>query len=293
MNFSTTRFKTLVLREWLQHRWIWLIMVGLIPALVLVSLPFGEVKFPKELPLHIVAGMPLLIGAITCATIAWVTVLFKAPGLGRRDVQDRSIEFWLSLPSTHTESLGATYVAHALLFPLGALVLGLGAGALISPLLVAKWAGLDALGQVAWGQALAPAVSGFLPAVTALFFETLWLAPVVLLLMAASAWLKRLALPLLAVVATFLANYPATEKTFRGAWNSFIEHALTPTQNLARVMLNSINARHMDDGELTPMTQAEFYQSVFTGLATPEFVAGTAVALLCGYAWIVKRRQAG
>jgi ABC-2 type transport system permease protein len=46
-----------------------------------------------------------------------VTSLFIALGSPRRDHGDRSIEFWLSLPSGHGESLAAPMLVHLLLVP--------------------------------------------------------------------------------------------------------------------------------------------------------------------------------
>ena len=90
--FNATRFKTLMLREWLQNRWTWLVAVGSLPALVLLVLPFGEVKLPHELPVTLVAVAIVCITALTTACMAWLTTLFTATGLARRDVQEFDAE---------------------------------------------------------------------------------------------------------------------------------------------------------------------------------------------------------
>ena len=206
--FNATRFKTLMLREWLQNRWTWLIAIAALPVLVLVSFPFGTIDTDdREKVLHeALTLMPLLVTPLVCVMIAWITVLFTASGLARRDVQDRSIEFWRSLPSTHAEHIGAQYLMHAFVFPVIALGLGLLFGLLIMPVVMIKFSGFSAFAGVPWGKVLAVLWQPVLLAVPALLLGALWMAPVVLTIMAASAWTKRLALPLLAVAAAFLAN---------------------------------------------------------------------------------------
>ena len=114
MSTSTTRFKTLMQREWMQHRLGWLIVMAIMPLLILGALPFnGSVKLPEQTPpATAIALLAVAGGIVTVWGLSWAVAMFQLPGLARRDQQDRSIEFWMSLPASHSES-----VAAALLMP--------------------------------------------------------------------------------------------------------------------------------------------------------------------------------
>lgn len=296
MNFSALRFKTLLLREWLQNRWTWLVVVGLVPALVLVTLPFGQVKLPDvnddgTVLLPVVASAGIVLSALVCATFAWLTVLFMATGLARRDTQDRSIEFWLSLPSTHGEAIGAQFLAHTLLFPVGAMLAGLALGGVISPLVVLKWQGFGALASVGWLAAWGLALKMALLGLVTLLLVMVWMAPVVLGLMAASAWLKRLALPVLAIAAIFLANYSGTRAVVRGFAQSYAEHVGQLTEGLVRVFGGHLKQLRVDGVEMK-MSAADYLSQAGANLASPQLALGLVVAALAAYLLVVKRRSA-
>lgn len=292
--FNATRFKTLMLREWLQNRWTWLVAVGSLPALVLLITPFGEVKLPKELPVTQVALGVLCTTALVAAVIAWVTTLFTASGLARRDVQDRSIEFWLSLPSKHGEHFGAQYLMHAFVFPLGALMLGLAAGVLLMPLLLLKWQGFSVLGAVEWAWVLGRLLPLLALGMVALAAVALWLAPVMFTIMAASAWVKRLALPLLVVVGALLANLPQTAvpvRAFVGEWAGL---AGTPLDGLVRVFATmTVPQAKLDGSDLVPLLPMDFLAELARDLATPQFAAGLLLSAVGIYLLVVKRRSNG
>ncbi|TXI22776.1 MAG: hypothetical protein E6Q67_05595, partial [Roseateles sp.] len=92
---------TLLLREWMQHKRGWLIAAFAPPLLFLAMLPFGHVSgLPTEHPELVALGI-LMVSACAVFAICLLVALFQLPGLARRDVQDRSIEFWLSLPGGH------------------------------------------------------------------------------------------------------------------------------------------------------------------------------------------------
>lgn len=195
----SSRFNTLLLREWMQHKRGWLITLLLPPLLFLAILPFGNVEgMPLDHPLP----MALLIVMISSAAvfgISYASAMFQLSGLARRDNQDRSIEFWLSLPASHSESIGATVLTHTVLVPLAALVVGFGFSALIAPGVIAKQGGMAALASVPWSSVMVAAVPLLLRALLGVVLMSLWLAPLMLMLMAASAWLKRWGLPALAL----------------------------------------------------------------------------------------------
>jgi ABC-2 type transport system permease protein len=195
------RFSTLLLREWMQHKRGWLITLLLPPALFLAILPFGQVAgMPSESPLAI-ALLIVLVSMAAVFSISYVGALFQLSGLARRDSQDRSIEFWLSLPASHSESIGATMLSHMLLVPLAAVAIGFSLGAmLIAPSLIFKNTGLDGLASVPWFGVLAIGVPVMLRALFGVLLMTLWLAPLMLIVMVASAWLKRWGVPAVAIV---------------------------------------------------------------------------------------------
>ena len=292
--FDATRFKTLMLREWLQNRWTWLIAIAALPALTLVSLPFGEIQVgPDKLAkLHGAAALiPLALTPLTCVMIAWLTTLFMASGLARRDWQDRSIEFWLSLPSTHGEQIGAQYLMHAFVFPLIALVLGLAFGLLLMPVAMLKLSGH--YGSVPWTEVFSVLSVPYLLAVPALFFGALWMAPIVLTVMATSVWLKRLALPILAVITVFLANFPST----RGPVRAFAQDYVSCIGRLFESLAGVLGQR---SGELVQMGRGDgpkptdvagfFAQSLGDFVSLPAAVGLVVTAIACA-AIVAKRRR--
>lgn len=292
--FNATRFKTLMLREWLQNRWTWLIATSALPVLVLLVLPFGDVKLPMELPVTLVALTIVCVTALTAITMSWLTTLFTATGLARRDVQDRSIEFWLSLPSTHGEHFSAQYAMHGLMFPLGAMALGLALGFVTMPLMLVKWQGLATLAAVDWGVVFTQVLLQAALAAVAVAALALWMAPVVLTLMAASAWVKRLALPLLVVVGALLANLPPTKVQVRGFVGEWLNLVGSPLDGVVRVFATQNVPRvQLDGSDLNPLTPMGFLASLAQDLGTTQFAAGVALAAVSVYLLVVKRRSNG
>ena len=195
-----TSFKTLLLREWMQHQRGWWLL-SLVPlGVALFALAFGDVQLDGE---EAPAGLFVIVGfvyALVVVGLALLAVAVQAPGLARRDQQDRSIEFWLSLPVGHGPALGATLLAHLWLFPLMALVLGLAGGLLVAPLFVLRGFGLSALWQLPWSQLPVPMAAGMLRMAVGVVLAVAWMAPLLLLVMAASAWLKRWGVPVVVAV---------------------------------------------------------------------------------------------
>lgn len=289
--FNATRFKTLMLREWLQNRWTWAVVVAALPALTLLALPFGEVSIPEKAPANLVAGGAIALSALVCTLAAWATVLFMATGLARRDVQDRSIEFWLSLPSTHGEHIGAQYLMHALVFPAAALLAGLLFGGLISPLLMLRWQGLAGLTEVAWLPVISGVVQVALLGLLSLVAAALWLSPLVMLLMAGSAWLKRLALPLLVLGSVFLANFPATRPAFRAAIEGWATRAGQLLEGVVRVSASQGDLRFQ--GELPGLSATGHLLQSLENMASPHFAVGLLIALACAWLIALRRRRGG
>lgn len=207
------RFVTLMRREWMQHRTGWLVLMALPAALMLVLSLFegrgvhvsvdgeqGSLPPIGELPLVLqTLGWTVATLAVT-GVLAGLAVLAQLPGLARRDVQDRSIEFWRSLPIGDGQSLAATVLMHLLVLPGAALVVAVLAGQAVALLAITVQQGpLAWLAQPWW--ALLPALLAItVRSLLGLLLAVAWLSPLLLMTMAASAWLKRWALPVLAAL---------------------------------------------------------------------------------------------
>jgi hypothetical protein len=129
-----------------------------------------------------------------------VALLFQAPGLARRDRQDRSIEFWLSLPISHSASVAAPVLTHLVLVPLAALVIGTAFGYLVGGMLTWKAFGAAEAFGLPWGTLVVVGMAGLARGLLGVLLACAWLMPLALALMAASAWMKRWGLPVLVLV---------------------------------------------------------------------------------------------
>lgn len=196
-------FPTLLQREWMQHRFGWLLLGGVPLALMLPLMAFGSIQFGEggQLP---AAGLVALTFAAGYTFFMMVliggSVVFQAPGLARRDRQDRSIEFWLSLPNGHAASIGATLLMNLWLLPLLALGLAVAGGLLSGLIAVLRMYGVAGLGGLPWAEVLAVLGVGAGRLALGMVLGTLWLTPFLLGGMAASAWLKRWGVAALAAV---------------------------------------------------------------------------------------------
>lgn len=202
----------LMQREWLQHRFAWALLVLVPLAVALVPLTFGSIELdpavveraPPELAL-MVGTMSLAITAAVLFLLLWITSIFIAIGTPRRDHADRSVEFWMSLPTSHGESLAAPLIVHLLLVPAAALILGLGSGVLVSLVTVVKTTSLGEWFGLPWGTLLGGMLVLVARVMVGLPMAVLWLMPLVLAAMLANAFFKRWGLPVL-VTALSLAG---------------------------------------------------------------------------------------
>ncbi len=195
----------LMRREWLQHRFGWL-MLALVPlALALVALSFGQVEIgdDEKMPLEV---LPLLLAfaSIAGSTVVifltlWVTSLIIVSGLPRRDHGDRSIEFWLSLPISHSHSLAVPLLVHLILVPAVALLIGLLGGYVLSLVLVTRVVGIGAWFALPWADMLPATVAVLFRLMAGLPLATLWFAPLITLVMLSTALFRRWGIPILAV----------------------------------------------------------------------------------------------
>lgn len=210
---SISTWSTLIKREWLQHRIGWLTMLLAPAALMLLAVAIADVqldtkdqeslaKASTQLPSEMLPGvLGVTVGGITLYVVLGVVLLtnfLMAGGLARKDSDDRSGEFWLSMPISHRTSIGATLLAHAAVLPL----LGLGV-ALIAALIAGVVATLRAFGVSGVSQMLTadpslPLASMALRTLAGLPLALFWLSPLYLTLVAAGAWFKRWGLPLVA-----------------------------------------------------------------------------------------------
>jgi ABC-2 type transport system permease protein len=191
------KFLTLMRREWLQYRFGWALMVAVPLGIALLLLAFGEIQVgaddaervgDKMAPLLAVAAMAG--SATTLFVIACFSSIIIVAGMARRDHSDRSVEFWLSLPATHSASLAAPLVVHLLLVPAAALLAGLAGGLLVSMVLVTRVVGIGEWFALPWLDLL-PAILALAARLLAgLPLAILWMSPLILLVVLLSAWFR-------------------------------------------------------------------------------------------------------
>lgn len=282
---------TLLLREWMQHKRGWLIAALAPPILFLAMLPFGHVQGLPEDHRELVSLGILLISACAVFAICLLVALFQLPGLARRDVQDRSIEFWLSLPGRPSESVAATVLAHAWLAPLGGAVIGTLFGLPIAMSVLAAQGGSGAVASVNWSEVVAAALPLLLRGLAGTLPLMLWLAPLIFVLMAASAWLKRLGVPLVLVGGLMVVlvldkvysiDWPMQEL---GAWNAQLGRAMVNDgHGLKEALMSS-------DVNLWTWVVQDFGRAL-AELASLQFLGWAAVAA-AGFALVVAKRSRG
>lgn len=281
---------TLLLREWMQHKRGWLIAAFAPPLLFLAMLPFGQVKGMPTEHAELVALAVLVVSTCVVYVICLLLGLFQLPGLARRDTQDRSIEFWLSLPGRPSESVASTVLAHAFLAPLGGALVGMAFGLPIAMALLASKGGFGTAMSVGWGEVVAAALPVLTRGLAGTVPLTLWLAPLIFTLMAASAWLKRLGVPVVlvggAVVVTVLYKAYDIEWPLQQllALNEHINHALVyDGQGLAQTLKSGANlwswALHDLGATLADLASAQF--------------AGWMLVAAAGFALVVMKRTRG
>ncbi len=209
----------LMQREWLQHRRAWALMVLVPLGLSLLLLSFGTIQLdddmmamrPRDLSMML-ASLSMVITATTLLLILGATSLFIALGSPRRDHGDRSVEFWLSLPSGHAESLIAPLLVHLLLVPAAALVVGYVVSIPVSMLTVGRVVGLGEWFALPWGHMLLGLGALLLRVVAGLPMAVLWLLPLILAAMLSNALFRRWGLPLLGIALILLSQ--ALERVF-------------------------------------------------------------------------------
>jgi len=285
-------FKTLLLREWMQHRFGWLLL-GSVPFLIMVPLmSFGTIEFNGSPPPP-APGMVALIIAFGyiffLLVLAGGAVAIQAPGLARRDRQDRSIEFWLSLPVGHAEATGATVLMHLFVMPLLLLVLAAAGSPVAGLIAEARVHGVGALAEIPWGVVGTVFLAGIARLAMGIVLGVLWLSPLLLGAMAASAWLKRWGVPVLAAVLGLGGllldkgyDQPIVFDLIGGLFRN-AARAVAPMvlDNRSGVVLAEL-----------PGLLGQDAMDVLGDLANPLFAGGLLVAAAC-FALLVWRRHRG
>ena len=293
---TSNKFSTLLLREWMQHKRGWMATIFAPPLIFLAILPFGTMQFDKHSPMD----YPLLagVGGVALTTvnlfaIAMIAITFQLASLARRDVQDRSIEFWLSLPAGHVQSLGATLLAHVLLMPLAALLVGFGMGFIVTAALALKIAGTAGLAAVPWAQVAGIAFPLLLRWIFGVLLAALWVSPLAMIVMANSAWLKRWSIPAMVGALIFsLTILPKvygihTVQNWLSALMKGAVDALTfnPEAMEAKVKLLAEGQSVAIGSDL----MADAWRAV-QNLASPDLALGLVIAA-AGFALLILRRQ--
>lgn len=287
-------FKSLLLREWMQHHRGWLILAATPFVSLLVGLLFGGVHLDgADTPDSV---MVVLTGVyvVGLAMLAWISVGVQAAGLARRDEQDRSIEFWRSLPVADWQAVAAMLLMNLLIMPMLVLLASLVCGLLIAALVVARLFGMAELLALDWGPLLAAWAVGVPRMVLGMALASFWLSPLLLVFMAASAWLKRWGVPavlgVLGIAATLLANVyqrPELLQMLDGFRTHFLA-ALLPAFNA----IEGFEEMHWTAAELQriPAWLAHDSLQILGQLADPLSLAAALISA-AAFGLLVLRRQ--
>lgn len=302
------RFFTLMKREWMQHRIGWLVVMAVPTLLMLVLSLFdgrglqlkidGDAAVISELYQLPVAlqtvGWSFATGLLTFV-LACLAVLAQLPGLARRDVQDRSIEFWRSLPTSHVQSVGATVLMHLLVLPGLALMAGVLGAQLVALVAISSHLGLGAWLTQPWWMLLPAMLVMTARMLLGLLLAVAWLSPLLLLTMAASAWLKRWAVPV--VVATLVVGVQWLDHQLPVAVVKPALDRIGSEAMNALLATNSLKALHFDGPEGLaaalpdlPALLLRDAAQVLGNTASPAFVAALLVGA-AGFGLLVLRRM--
>jgi len=198
------QIKTLMLREWMQHRRSWLFLGLWTPViawalLYLVLFYQGMPQFNSSTISDAarVASFGVSAQSSMVLYIALIGVLLTIPGLPYRDKDDKSLSFWRSLPINEAQAVIVPVLMNALFFPLMAIVVALGLNVLFSAPL---WgSGLTA----SMGVNVLLALLGFsLQALLVL----LWFLPLVLLLALGNSTIRRWGIVIILICAFMLQS---------------------------------------------------------------------------------------
>lgn len=297
------RFVTLMQREWLQHRFGWMVAALLPLAIALLLVAFGQVQIEADALERAGDALPALLAMATIAgstavifVILDITSMIIVAGLARRDHGDRSVEFWLSLPVGHSASLAAPLLVHLVLVPAAALVIGLAGGYVLSLVVVGRAVGVAEWFALPWADIVPASLMLLLRLLAGLPLSTLWLAPLILLVVLLTAWFRRWGWVILAVGV--------------GLGSVLLERLLGQPlllQTLSDLLTQSLRAMvHGGGGGVTVSNASEGFEALralpgwalrdlgqaLRELASPLLAGGLAFAAVC-FALIVEWRKRG
>lgn len=302
-------FVTLMRREWMQHRTGWLLLMCTPSVLLLllsltegglqISINDSDVKLPPLNQAPALQQTALLLAAVAGITfaVALLAMLFQLPGLARRDQQDRSVEFWTSLPISHARSVAALLLTQILVLPWLALVAGLVGGLLVTAVTVSATYGPGAWLLQPWGLLLGAAAALLLRLSVGLVLAAAWLSPLLLLPMVASAWLKRWGVPavvLAGLLGTLLVDRKLPEPLVQPALQRLSSEALQALLRLEPLQASPA-LRDLNLPVFLAQLPAQLLHDTARLLgqaATPAFGLALAGGALC-FALLVLRRQRG
>jgi hypothetical protein len=293
----------LMQREWLQHRTGWLMMAGIPLGLSLLLLSFGSIQIDAGEMNAAGAALPALLAAASIGgsmavifLIAAFSSLVIVSNLARRDHADRSVEFWLSVPVSHSESFAAPLIVHLLLVPAAALAIGLLGGYVVSFIVVSRVVGTGAWFSLPWGTLMAGSFSGMLRLMAGLPLAVLWLSPLILLVVLLTAWFRRWGWVIL-TVGLGLGSL-IMEKIFGQPWLTRINgqllqaagHALINGDQGGFVVTQA--SQGVETLALLPAWALEDFGAALRALATPLFPGALLFAAACFFL-LVQWRQRG
>ena len=302
------QFIMLMRREWMQHRIGWGVVM-LAPTLLLLlgsliddSLQINindkvQLMALRQAPPLVITGLLVMAGTGLTLALALLSMTFQLPGLAWRDQQDGSAEFWTSLPVGHAKAIAATLFTQILMLPWLAIIVGI-IGGLVAAMLaiIAIHGPLDWLTQP-WGLLALTALALLLRMTVALLVATAWLSPLLLLTMAASAWLRRWGVPVVAALSlagTLILDKRLPEPLVGPAlWLPTSEalHALLYFNGVRALEVHSVQDA-IEQLPRLPLSLLADLPPMLGALATPAFVLALAGAAL-GFALLVLRRKRG
>lgn len=276
------QFKTLMLREWMQHRRSWLILGLWSPviawALLYLVLFYQGIPQFNDAAISDTAKVASFGISAQCSFVfylALIGVLLTIPGLPHRDRDDKSLAFWRSLPIDDRTAVIAPMLINGLLLPLMAIVSAIALNLLLSaPLWIAS-----ANAELAKNLVLA-LLGGSLQGLLTL----LWFSPLVLLLALGNGVIRRWGIAIVLIGAFILQS----------VLGSFTSYA--PASQFVQVYLSGLMGvmEHVEfmsflNGNVNLLEQI----TVLTRFAiNPSFVVALIVSALC-LAALIWRRKTG
>jgi len=181
-------------------------------------------------------------------------------------------------------------LAHAFLAPLGGAVVGALFGLPIAVMMLTSKADFGMAMSVHWGEVIKAALPVLARGLAGTVPLVLWLSPLIFTLMAASAWLKRLGVPLVLVGGGVAVT--VLYKAYDIEWplhqlmvlNDRINHSLIQDANALKDTLVS-------DGDLWAWMLHDLGRAL-ADLASPQFI-GWALVAAAGFVLVVMKRSRG